>query len=184
MQPRSCCEAEEAQGLLSASHPATEPTRALGVLQNLLSASNGPSPTLLGRDRRIPAGSHTLPAAPAACWMQERCTRPHLPEPLGLSSGRGGAASPAAGKFCSVAWKSPLQEPDMLVINLQQVDDGSPSAALITEPSMGAEHLQDLTAPWGSVSGQPPPPTHRQHNKNNLLPAALAASSSSPCPGL
>lgn len=152
MQPWSCCEAEEAQGLLSASHPTTGPTRALGVLQNPLSASNRPSPTLLGHDRRISAGSHTHPAAPATCWMQERCTRPHISQShWDFPAAEEGTASSTAGKLCSVAWKSPLQEPDLLVINLQQIDDGSPSAALVTEPSPGAEHLQDLTAPRGSV---------------------------------
>lgn len=145
MQPRSCCEAEEAQGLLSASHPTTGTTRALGVLQNLLSASNRPSATFLGHYRGIPARSHTLPAT---CWLQER---PHTSQSLwDFPAAKEGTST--AGKLCSVAWKSPLQEPDLLVmINLQQIDDGSPGAVLVTDLSLGAEDLQDLTAPQGSV---------------------------------
>lgn len=88
MQPRSCCEAEGAQGLLSASHPTTGTPRAVGVLQNPLSASNGPSATFLGHNRRIPAKPHTLPAAPSSpgfhtapraigTFQQPRRAQPH-----------------------------------------------------------------------------------------------------------
>lgn len=146
MQPRSCCEAEGAQGLLSASHPTTGTPRAVGVLQNPLSASNGPSATF----QEDPSKTTRPSCCSILCWMQER---PHTSQShWDFPAAKEGTASLTARKLCSAAWKSPLQEPELLlVINLQQIDDGSPSAALVTELSLGAEHLQDLTAPQGSV---------------------------------
>lgn len=156
MQPSSCCEDEEAQGLLSSSHPVYADHESLVLQKPPLCLARALPDTLPPGRARSPAGPCTL-MAPATCWVRQRCTKQNHRRRLGTHSmgstlwsyntppratwdfpaAKKGTASSTAGKLSVQSLgKRPLQESDLLVtINMQQTDDGSLDATLVTKPS-------------------------------------------------